>query len=536
MLSVFSISGLLILTTSALMAVFMFIQNKLLIHILWGIFCISVAFWGLGAFRIGAVADPGQALWWWRIAYIGVIFIPVLFTHFVYIFLKISRRWLIYLLYAIGAFYLAANLLTDFFIRDVHYMFDEFYYLSPTPLYTSFVVLTFLGLVIYSHVLLFQAYRKEKGEEKRRIQYFFLATFIGYLGGSFSFLPVYNIEIYPALNLTVALYPIIMGYAIVRHRLMDIKIVLTQLFVLALWAFILIRTLIAPLGSQDQIINGGLLLTTIVVGILLVRSVMKEVRQREAIGDLNVKLKQANEQLESLLDIKNEFLQIASHQLRTPVSVMRGMLDMMREGKGSLTPEQQSDMIERAYIKSEKLNQVIDDVLSATEMDVPNFDISGTARSVDLVELARRAVDSHRDEAADKGLTLTLEVAENVPKVKASETYLPQAMTNLIDNAIKYTKEGSVTVRVYPEDDQVVLAVEDTGIGVPEKDLPHLWSKFKRAANAKDMHTDGSGLGLFIIKKIVEGHPGGTVFAKSKLNQGSTFGFKLPMMKEAEKA
>jgi signal transduction histidine kinase len=243
-------------------------------------------------------------------------------------------------------------------------------------------------------------------------------------------------------------------------------------------------------------------------------------------------LKEANTHLQSLIKVKDEFLQIASHQLRTPVSVMRGMLDMLREGGNTLTPEQRAEMIERAAQKSEKLNQVIDDVLSATEMDVPKFDISGTARSVDLKELAQRAVDSHQDEAADKGVRLIFEAGGKVPKVNASDTYLPQAMTNLIDNAIKYTKDGSVTVKVYQEEKMVVFAVQDTGIGVPEEDLQKLWTKFKRGGNAKNMHTDGSGLGLFIIKKIVEGHPGGKVFVESKLGSGSTFGFKLPMIKE----
>jgi len=147
--------------------------------------------------------------------------------------------------------------------------------------------------------------------------------------------------------------------------------------------------------------------------------------------------------------------------------------------------------------------------------------------------LAQKAVESQKDEAADKGLTLTLEADKNVPLVKASDTYLPQAMTNLIDNAIKYTKEGRILIKVYREADMAVFAVQDTGIGVPEQDLEKLWSKFKRGGNAKNMHTDGSGLGLFIIKKIVEGHPGGEVFVESKLGQGSTFGFKLPLIKNA---
>lgn len=531
LINAFAITGLLILMSSVATTLWMFLQRRKWLHITWGVFCFSIAIWGLGVYQIATARSPESALLWWKAAYTGVIFIPILFVHFVHMFLQLNRRWVTYSLYALGTFYLIANLFTDVFIRDVRHVFSEFYYLSPTPLYNLFVAF-FFALVAYAHIRLFIAMRWAEGTRKLQLQYIFFGPLVGFIGGSFSFLPVYGLDVYPYLNVAIFVGMLSVGYAIVRHKLLDIKVVATQLFVIFLWVFIFTRVVLSPLGSQEQLINGTLLLFTVVIGFLLVRSVMKEVRQREAIEELNGKLKQANEQLEVLLNVKNEFLQIASHQLRTPVSVMRGMLDMMREGKRSLTPEQREEMVQRAYLKSKKLNQVIDDVLSATEMDVPSFDVSGTAHLVDLKALAQKAVDSHKDEAVGKRLTLTLQAAEKVPKVNASETYLPQAMTNLIDNAIKYTKEGSVTVKVYPEDGTVVFAVQDTGIGVPEKDMQNLWTKFKRASNAKDMHTDGSGLGLFIIKKIVEAHPGGTVFVESKEGQGSTFSFKLPMIKQ----
>jgi two-component system phosphate regulon sensor histidine kinase PhoR len=204
---------------------------------------------------------------------------------------------------------------------------------------------------------------------------------------------------------------------------------------------------------------------------------------------------------------------------------------MLREDEGKIPPEQRKEFIERSYQKSEKLVQIIADVLSATEMDVPDFNIAGTARPLDLGEIAQKAVNSSQKEAEDKGISLSAHI-HKVPQVESSEVYLPQATNNLIDNAIKYTKKGTVIVEVYSDSDFVFFSVKDTGAGVPKDDLNTLWTKFKRAKNARDMHTDGSGLGLFIVKKIVEGHPGGEVFVKSELGKGSTFGFKLPIMKE----
>ena len=105
---------------------------------------------------------------------------------------------------------------------------------------------------------------------------------------------------------------------------------------------------------------------------------------------------------------------------------------------------------------------------------------------------------------------------------------MEQAIINIVDNAVKYTKEGWVVVKVYKQNGNVQIEVADTGIGIPKTDMPKLFQKFIRAKNAKDMYTDGSGLGLFIIKKIVESHPGGKVWVKSEEGQGSKFFIRLP--------
>lgn len=238
-----------------------------------------------------------------------------------------------------------------------------------------------------------------------------------------------------------------------------------------------------------------------------------------------------NVDLEAALKIKDVFLQIASHQLRTPVSVMYGVMDTFKTAGDDMDEAQRKQFINSAFQKSKKLGQVVDDVLSATEMNAPDFNIGSTAKPMNLREMAQKAVEFHKEEADTHKLTLILEAEEPGPAVKASEAFLPQAISNLVDNSIKYTPEGgSITVKAYTEGDMAVLAVTDTGMGVPPDDLGKLWDKFKRGKNAKDMHTDGSGLGLFIIKKIVEGHEGGSVFAESELGKGSTFGFKLPVI------
>src|ERR1051326_6224783 len=195
-LCAFSLAGILIMATCSIMALMMFVFSRSKVNIIWGIFCVTVFIWGLGAYKIGLASDPHSALNWWRLAYVGVIWIPALFIHFVYIFLQLKPRIPAALFYAVSFFYLVLNAFPGWFVHSVHLMFGDLYYLSPTPVYTSFVVF-FAGTVIYAHILLYKAYRRAQGDRKKHIFYFSIGSLVGYIGGGFAFLPVYGISIYP---------------------------------------------------------------------------------------------------------------------------------------------------------------------------------------------------------------------------------------------------------------------------------------------------------------------------------------------------
>ncbi|MDP3899826.1 MAG: ATP-binding protein [bacterium] len=229
-MNLFALSGLLAGITSSVMAVLMFVKGKNRLHYIWGIFCISVAFWGFGGYKIATTHDIAEADFWWRFTHIGIIFIPVLFTHFIYRFLKISNKWLIGSVYAAGFIFLAANFINGLFIANMRWVFGQFYYDSPPgPFYIPFTAM-FFGLVIFSHFKLWWAYRTANGIAKTQIKYFFIGMGVSFAGGSLSFLPVYKIDLYPFFNLAVFLYPIIVGYTILKYRLMDIRVVARRIF------------------------------------------------------------------------------------------------------------------------------------------------------------------------------------------------------------------------------------------------------------------------------------------------------------------
>lgn len=242
-MNLFALSGLLIGITSSSLGLFVYLKDrKNPLNRIWGIFALAVAAWGFGAYEIATTLEPETALMWWRLTHVAVILIPVFFFHFVYEFLGLKQKLAILIIYAIGLAFLFLNL-TDLFIRSTRFVFNSFYYDSPPgPVYPYFVAF-FFGAIIYSHYELLRAYRHSSGARRNQIKYFFLATAVGFLGGGTSFLPVFGVDLYPILNFTVPLYPIIMSYAIVQYRLMDISVVINKGVAYAL----LLGTIVLPI-------------------------------------------------------------------------------------------------------------------------------------------------------------------------------------------------------------------------------------------------------------------------------------------------
>jgi len=224
----FAVSGLFACVSSFIFGIFSWIKGKKFLNKIWAIFNFSVAIWGFGAFKFSTTLDQNAVFFWLRVGHIGVIFIPVLFLHFVFEFLEMKVRKIIYSIYALGLIFSILNVtdwlgVTKIFIVNLRYVFDSFYVDSPPgPIYPFFVAFFFCA-VIYGHYYGVRYLRISTGIKRMQIKYFLLATALGFGGGGTAFLMVFKIDIYPFLHFTVFLYPIIMTYAIVKYQLMDIS-------------------------------------------------------------------------------------------------------------------------------------------------------------------------------------------------------------------------------------------------------------------------------------------------------------------------
>ncbi|MFO0774264.1 MAG: ATP-binding protein [Nitrospiraceae bacterium] len=231
----FALSGLLTgISSSVLALVVYFKAPKHMPNRMWVLFSLAVTMWGLGSYRIALATTPDAALTWWKLTHIGIILIPPLFLHFICLFLNIQRQRMIAAMYGLAAFFIVTTFATTWMIRDMRLVFGSFYYDSPPgPLYPLFV-LCFFATIFYAHIEMYRAYKLASGQKRDQLRYFFLATACGFSGGSTAFLPVFGWDIYPILNFTVPLYPVIMSYAIVRYRLMDITVILNRSLAYAL--------------------------------------------------------------------------------------------------------------------------------------------------------------------------------------------------------------------------------------------------------------------------------------------------------------
>ena len=234
-----------------------------------------------------------------------------------------------------------------------------------------------------------------------------------------------------------------------------------------------------------------------------------------------------NRQLKKLDEAKDEFMSIASHQLRTPLTSIKGYLDMVLDGDlGEVKPKQKT-VLSEAFMSSERMVQLINDFLNVSRLQTGKFVIE--KRESNLPKILKEEIRLLSVVAKQREIKLKTKITDNLPMLNIDADKLRQVMINMIDNAIYYSKEGmTVMIELGKVDGQVVFRVIDTGIGVPEIDQGELFTKFFRASNARKKRPDGTGVGLFLARKVIVAH-GGDVIFKSVEDKGSTFGFTLPI-------
>ncbi len=250
---------------------------------------------------------------------------------------------------------------------------------------------------------------------------------------------------------------------------------------------------------------------------------------QKKIDDATRELRRSNEKLKALDEAKDEFVSMASHQLRTPLTSIKGYLSMVIEGDAGKISPTQKEMLSQAFFSSQRMVYLISDLLNVSRLKTGKFLIE--AKPVYLPDVVETEINQLIDGAKSKNLTLSFTKPEKFATLQLDEMKTRQVIMNLTDNALYYTPSGGkVDVELKDNKDAVEFTVTDNGMGVPKEQQHKLFAKFYRADNARKARPDGTGLGLFMAKKVVIAQ-GGSIIFKSREGKGSTFGFSFPKAK-----
>lgn len=222
---------------------------------------------------------------------------------------------------------------------------------------------------------------------------------------------------------------------------------------------------------------------------------------------------------------------MASHQLRTPLTTVKGYASMLDEGDFGKLSKEQREPVQLALDGANRMARLIDDLLNISRMDANRFFLE--VASIDMTKVVAQEIDQLQNIAASKDVKLNYSPPKDkIPEIRLDENKTRQVIMNLVDNAIHYSQPptggGEVNVSFELDGDHVVFIVKDNGIGVPDKVKNRLFTKMFRANNAKELRPDGTGLGLYLVKRVVQDEGGKLIFDSTE-GKGSTFGFSLPL-------
>ncbi|MBU1255987.1 GAF domain-containing protein [Patescibacteria group bacterium] len=711
-MSFYAITALINAITGTILGLFVYFKNeKAKTNRAFALFCLSMAVWSYAYYFWQVTDNANSALFWSRGLMIGAIFGPIFYFYFVLRLInkvKERKKSLIFG-YLIFFFFFLTNF-TSLFVKGVSPKLGFAFWPEPGIFYHSFL-LAWIFYALYAVYLLFKKYFSSSGIIHTQIKYIFIGTIIGYLGVATNYLLWYDIPIPPIGNWTAAFYLAIVAYAILKYRLMDIRvaikrstifsgviIIITAVYVMA--AFLLGSVFFSGVYTfRSQVITGLIVAILVAVGFrplyewlkrttdvflfkgeykpeelmadvtdVLSRTldldkvintlegqitqalrlenmevvvfgkedlefkarkalnklagyfkkerevlVLEELKRKHSEGilsdknflyieemeklksalviplvlkerllglfllkakksgdmftneDINTletiasqasiaienarlyeemkdfsktlqkevnfqtkKLRDANIRLQQLDKAKSEFISLASHQLRTPLSIIKGYISMMIEGSWGKVNKEQESQLEKVYLSNERLIRLVDDLLAVSRIESGRLELD--FEMVSLEKMVISVIEEFKKVFSDKGLYLKYIKSKNlIPLIKIDSLKIRQVVQNLIDNAFQYTTEGGATIRFKTNKDKIIFSIKDTGIGVSKKEKVNLFEKFSRGHSGTKVHTEGTGLGLYLAAKLVTVHKGRTWVESEGKDKGSTFYFELPI-------
>lgn len=377
--------------------------------------------------------------------------------------------------------------------------------------------------------LIFKGIRKNVGTEKitRLLFGFGVITFLlAFTSGNIIGSITENWEYAQFGLFGMPLFMGILSYSIARYKAFDTKIISAQILVgillLLTSGILLIRTI-----ERVRTITSLTLIVVVILGYILIDTVKREVEQRERIEKLAKELEGANAKLRELDQMKSEFLSLATHQIRAPLTAIKGYSSMLLEGDFGVLPEKAKEAANIVLISSQNLINIVGDFLDISRIEQGRMVYNKSI--FEVTDLLLEVTNSIKPNILNAGLTIDLDIGNNdSARINADRDKIKQVIGNIIDNAVKYTVKGGIVVSIKLSGGKVLILIKDTGVGIDPAEMGKLFNKFSRTKDANKTNVIGTGLGLYIAKKMIEAHNGDIKVASEGLGKGTTFTIELP--------
>ncbi len=559
-------------------------------------FVLAVFLWQLANFFVLVFKDPNLLLFLVRATYVTGIIAPYLIFHFISVFPNPNpeHKYLKYVdlsllvLAVITAIFATTNLLV------ISVGFESGFPVAAYGLFYDFFVA--ISLVYYFFIFYYgiKNYRAANHIDKAGVRLCLIGISLLIILTLFTDLIspfIIGSDILSNFGVYSSFFTVIfITYAIIKHQLFNIKVILTETAV-GVVAIAILAQFIFSQNTTDFIVNAIILLTVIYGGSILIRSVQKEIKQKEELQVLTTQLAQANSHLQELDKMKTEFVSLASHELLTPVSAIEGYLSMLLDEKLAKVEDPKAvKFLDNVYKSAKRLARLVTDLLNISRIEEGRLLVE--KQDVNLSDIIQQVVDELKFKADDGKQKVVFssqptadssqqEAVSGKPLAVSQWTTfgdadkIKEVVVNLIGNSIKYSREpGTITISIAkvpttqitdtwnkieaeikarPLDDQeaiksavdehlrglvgdeqLLVSVKDNGIGIPKDELPRLFKKFHRVGDFTTAESQGTGLGLYISRALVELNHG-RIWADSEgQGKGSTFSFSLPLLEHKQ--
>ncbi len=495
-------------------------------NVTFGQTMIAVSAWSLSiTMRNRSVTTP-EILFWLRSIYLLGTIIPILFFRFALAYGGVNTRSARYtwstvaLLVALAGYTYLTNGVA--FSDGVAVMANRGGLILLTGLF---------GLALTLALLVFA---KTSREQPKTSQFPIILILTGTI---ISFNSVFGILFgtdheASSTNLFIANAALVVGMFIIasviveRNFLSRLRLLGPQLFFLVTLFVVAFQMLITQ-TDIDLLLRAAIAFVLISYIIIMTRTMVQSIRRMNQVETLNEQTMRANRELMEADRMKTRFVSLASHQLRSPIAGVRIYTDMMIKGEfGKLQP-QQTDILTKNLGALDRLIETVETFLDAARIQLGKLEIIRT--ETDLTKLVNQVVTNLEPSAKKKKISLIAKMPSDLPFVSCDEGKIYHVIMNLVDNAVKYTRQGNVTIRAVQAGDEVIMEISDTGIGLSKEEKMAIFDVFQRGMEAVRLDTSGAGLGLFIVKSILDAHGSGIDVESKGRNEGTRFSFRLPM-------